>query len=113
MAECQNECLNYLAAAGHFGLLIEYMCYLAKTSNESPGIIKNVDLGPVVHSIVSLTSSLGGQLVKCFMTLLSNTPKFFVEKMREAFALQKLLTFFQQKNIGIFEILMFEILTKR
>ena len=31
--------------------------------------------------------------------------------MREAFALQKLLTFFQQKNIGIFEILMFEILT--
>ena len=42
--------------------------------------------------------------------------------MREAFALQKLLTFFQQKlqkpphifstkNIGIFQILMFEILT--
>ena len=27
------------------------------------------DLGPVVQSIVSLTSSLRGQLVKCFMTL--------------------------------------------
>ena len=27
------------------------------------------DLGPVVQSIVSLTSSLGGQLIKCFMTL--------------------------------------------
>ena len=27
------------------------------------------DQGPVVQSIVSLTSSLGGQLVKCFMTL--------------------------------------------
>ena len=26
-------------------------------------------LGPVVRSIVSLTSSLRGQLVKCFMTL--------------------------------------------
>ena len=26
-------------------------------------------LGPVVQSIVSLTSSLRGQLVKCFMTL--------------------------------------------
>ena len=40
--------------------------------------------GPVVQSIVILTSSLRGQLV---------------EKMTEAFALQKqkLLTFFQQK----------------
>ena len=27
------------------------------------------DLGPVVHSIVSLTSSLRGQPVKCLMTL--------------------------------------------
>ena len=32
--------------------------------------------------------------------------------MREAFAMQKLLTFFQQKVLDI-EILMFEILTKR
>ena len=52
-------------------------------------------LGPVVQSIVSLTSSLRGQLIKCFMTVL-NTLIFFVEKM------QKLLTSFQQKNIGIF-----------
>ena len=49
---------------------------------ETPG-----DLGPVVQSIVSLTSSLRGQLVKCFKTLLPNTLIFFVEKMREAFAL--------------------------
>ena len=53
--------------------------------------------GPVVQSIVSLTSSLRGQLVKCFTTLYPNTLIFFVEKMGEAFALQKLLTFFQQK----------------
>ena len=52
--------------------------------------------GPVVQSIVSLTSSLRGRLVKCFTTLLSNTLIFFVDKMREAFALQKLLTFYQQ-----------------
>ena len=52
-------------------------------------------LGPVVQSIVSLTSLLGCQLVKCFRTLFSNTLIFFVEKMREAFAVQKLLTFFQ------------------
>ena len=31
--------------------------------------------------------------------------------MREAFAVQKLLSFFSSKNIGGFQILMFEILT--
>ena len=51
-----------------------------------------------VQSIVSLTGSLRGQLVKYFTTLILNTLKFFVEKMREAFAQQqKLLTLFQQK----------------
>ena len=49
-----------------------------------------VDLGPVVQSIVSLTMSLGCQLVKYMWTTLSNTLLFFV-------ALQKILTFFQQK----------------
>ena len=52
--------------------------------------------GPVVQSIVSLTSLLKDQLVKCFTTLFPNTLIFFVEKMREAFALQKPLIFFQQ-----------------
>ena len=68
--------------------------------------------GPVVQSIVSLRSSFRGQLVKCFTTLYPKTLKFFVEKMREAFAVQKLLSF-STKNIGIFEILVFEILTPR
>ena len=31
--------------------------------------VKNKDLGSVVQSIASLTSSLRGQLVKCFTTL--------------------------------------------
>ena len=93
-------------------------------------------LGRVVQSIVSLTGSLRGQLVKRFITLLPNTLIFFVEKMREAFAVQRLFVFFQQKilvyirnersfciakashifstkSIGVFQILMFEILTKR
>ena len=40
-----------------------------------------LDQGPVVHSIVSLMSSLRGQLVKCFMTKTKHTEiKFFVEK---------------------------------
>ena len=43
------------------------------------------NLGLVVQSIVSLTSSLRDQLIKYFTTLLLNTLKFFVEKMREAF----------------------------
>ena len=58
------------------------------------------NLGPVVQSIISLTGSLRGQLVKYFTTLLLNTLKFFVEKVREAFALQKLLTLFQQKILA-------------
>ena len=38
---------------------------------------------------------------------------FCLKKMREAFEMQKLLTFFQQKNIGTFEKLISENLTKR
>ena len=53
--------------------------------------------GPVVQSIVGLTSSLRGQLVKCLKTLLPNTLIFFVEKMREV---QKLLSFFRQKILA-------------
>ena len=59
-------------------------------------------LGPVVQSIVSLTSSLRGQLFKCFTTFKPNTLIFFAEKMREAFAMQKLLIFFQQKILAYF-----------
>ena len=60
-------------------------------------IFGETTLGSVVKSIISLTSSLRGQLVKYFMTLFLKTLNFFVEKMRETFALQKLLTLFQQK----------------
>ena len=54
-----------------------------------------INKGQVVQSIFSLTSWLRGQLIKSFMTLLPYTLIFFVEKMRVAFAMQKLLTFFQ------------------
>ena len=36
--------------------------------------------GPVVQNIVSLTSSLRGQLVKCFMALYPNTLIFLLKK---------------------------------
>ena len=52
-------------------------------------------------------SSLRDQLVKCFTALLPNTPIFFVEKCAKASHI------FSTKNIGVFEILTFEILTTR
>ena len=69
--------------------------------------------GPVFQSIVSLTSPLRGQLVKCITTLYPNTLIFFVEKLREALFLHcKSFSRFFNKNIVIHEILMFEILMK-
>ena len=65
------------------------------------------DLGPVVQSIVSLTSSLRRELVKYMLTTLSNPLLFFVEKMWESFAMQKILTFSQQKNNSGFVIFIF------
>ena len=79
-------------------------CWVELTLTEKEGkngrVASHVSIpvqGPVVQSIVSLTSSLRGQLIKCFATLSSNTLKFFVEKIGEAFALHKLLQFSQQK----------------
>ena len=40
-------------------------------------------------SIVRLTSSLRGQLIKCFKTVLPNALIFLFKKMRESFALAK------------------------
>ena len=60
------------------------------------------DQGPGVKAIVRLTSSLRGQLIKRFSTLLPNTPIFFVEKMREAFALQKASHNFPIKILAYF-----------
>ena len=54
-------------------------------------------LGPVVQSVVSLTSSLKVILLTVLADLIYNILICFVEKMWVAFALQKLLTFFQQK----------------
>ena len=53
----------------------------------------NIDQGPVVESIVSLTMSLRHQLVKYMLTTLSNTLLFVSEKCKNLLH----LTFFQQK----------------
>ena len=53
------------------------------TCNEAHVVVATLaqvmHLGPVVQSIVSLTSSLRGQLIKCCTTLLLITLIFFVE----------------------------------
>ena len=63
-------------------------------------------MDPVVQSIVSLTISLRLKFVKQISAKVTNTLLFFV-------ALQRILTFFQQKNNSVIVILMFEILMKR
>ena len=54
-------------------------------------------LGPVVQSVVSLTSSLRVISLTVLAESIHKILIFFAEKMWVAFALQKLLTFFQQK----------------
>ena len=54
-------------------------------------------LGLVVQSVVSLTSSLRVISLTVLADSIHNILIFFAEKMWVAFALQKLLTFFQQK----------------
>ena len=95
-------CIKTYVVTPHLNLLDETvqmrgLHYVSMRNKE-----KKRALGPVVQSIISLTSSLRGQLVKGFKTLLLNTLIFLVEKMREAFALQKLLTFFQPKILAYF-----------
>ena len=53
--------------------------------------------GPVVQSVVSLTSSLRVISLTVLADSIYNILIFFAEKMWVAFAMQKLLTFFQQK----------------
>ena len=58
---------------------------------------KATQLGPVVQSVVSLTSLLRVSSLTVLADSIYNILIFFAEKMWVAFALQKLLTFFQQK----------------
>ena len=69
--------------------------------------------GPVVQSIVSLTSSLRGQLSKCFASFITKYTDIFCGKNEKSFCTAKAFHIFSTKNTGIFEILTFEILTKR
>ena len=56
--------------------------------------------GPAVQSIVSLMSSLRVISLTVLAVSIYNIMIFFAEKMWVAFAIQKLLTFFQQKILA-------------
>ena len=81
---------------------------MAETNDFIPVFLNQ---GPFVQSLVILTSPLSGQLVKCFTTLLPNILIFLLKKYEK---LQDCKSFshFLKKNIGVFQLLMFEILTK-
>ena len=66
--------------------------YAQKTGRNRDSKFK--ELGPVVQSVVSLTSSLRVISLTVLADSIYNFLIFFAEKMWVAFALQKLLTFF-------------------
>ena len=76
-----------VAAFAKWKFLCRYMELEISTSN----------LGPVVQSVVSLTNSLRVISFTILADSIYNILIFFAEKMWVAFALQKLLIFFQQK----------------
>ena len=67
--------------------------------------------GPVVQSVISSTSSLMVISLTVLADSIHNILIFFAEKMWVAFALQKLLTFIQQKNSAYFTYHSIKILT--
>ena len=67
------------------------------------GLSRSPGPGSVVQSIVSLTSSLRDQLVKCFTTFITKYTDtcIFIGKMR-SFCNAKASHTFSTKNIGVF-----------
>ena len=76
-------------------LLIHAVWSVFTAGMKKPSILAN--LGPVVQSVISLTSSLRVISLTVLVDSMYNIMIFFAEKMWVAFAMQKLLTFFQQK----------------
>ena len=66
-------------------------------SRSQPSCFQTDVLGPVVQSVVSLTSSLRVISLTVLADSIHDILIFFAEKMWVAFALQKLLTFFSKK----------------
>ena len=87
--------------------LLEGKCYSVQFDT-TVNIVIALDVsciqGPVVQSVVSLTSSLRVISLTVLADSIHNILIFFAEKMWVAFALLKLLTFFQQKILAYLHI---------
>ena len=81
-------------------------------------------MGPAVQNTLSLTSSFRGHLIKCLTILWPNTLIFLLKNERSFCNAKVSHIFFnnnknkkkhkkKKQNTGLFEILMFEILTNR
>ena len=68
-------------------------------------------LGPVIQSIVSLTSSLADRILIVLVSTISNSLVFFAEKMWEAFANAKATHIFSAKILAYMPYLMIKFLT--
>ena len=88
----ENICCGYSLETPCQGASNEYPQHMFSSSNK-----KTIYLGPVVQSVVSLMNSLRVISLTALADSIYNILIFFAEKMWVAFALQKLLTFFQQK----------------
>ena len=71
-----------------------------------------IDQGPVVQSILSLTSSLMGKMLTVLVSILSNS-KVFCRKKNNRFCNCKSYSYFVSKNISIYTILMNKVWTIR
>ena len=82
----------------------------ARVKEENDKVITpwNIGQGPVVQNVVSLTSSLRVILLTVLADSIYNFLIIFAEKMWVAFALQKLLSFFQQKISAYLRIAWFK-----
>ena len=88
---CLIQAINY----GKNNILV--VLHLWAHLSNSHILITTTFQGPVVQSIVSLMSSLRVISLTVLADSIYNILIFFAEKMWVAFAVQKLLTFFQQK----------------
>ena len=99
---CSNFCLNqwWINVCWRFLWLLKVRVIWTVTLEKVPSHMcaqRKQHQGPVVQRVVSLTSSLRVISLTVLADSIHNILIFFAEKMWVAFALQKLLTFFQQK----------------
>ena len=72
---------------------ISYLCQQHKYNKDDKGFIY---LGPVIQSIISLTSSLMVKMLTILVSTISKSHVFLLKKCEKLLQMQKLLTFSQQ-----------------